>query len=393
MPQNNIVLVLDATQRSALAVTRSIGSLSDSFVITTDSCELTIAGSSRYSDIYIQSPSAKYEPEAFIVWLRDVIVKHSINLLMPMTEVTSQLILMSQASLPEVSIPFATYEQVLQLADKSKLTKTAIELDIPVPQTSFFNNRDELEIDKLKYPCVLKPALSQIYKEGKWLGTEVRIVKSESELLSFMEKDAYLQFSPFMIQEFIPGHGAGVFCYYNKGVPKAFFAHSRLREKPPSGGVSVLSESVEVNEKLKQYAVSLLDSVNWHGVAMVEFRLDYHGKAYLMEVNTRFWGSLQLAIDSGVDFPRWVYSSEFGDKLNLKNIYKTGQRLRWLLGDLDSLYIFLKSRDNSFVEKIGRVFQFFVGNSFNCKHEVNRWNDIKPAITELKLYIRDLLGK
>lgn len=43
----------------------------------------------------------------------------------------------------------------------------------------------------------------------------------------------------------------------------------------------------------------------WHGVAMVEFKVTADGTAYLMEINGRFWGSLQLAIDAGVDF-RWL---------------------------------------------------------------------------------------
>ena len=86
--------------------------------------------------------------------------------------------------------------------------------------------------------------------------------------------------------------------------PVAFFAHKRLRERPPWGGVSVLSESAEPDPRLKALARQLLDDACWHGVAMVEFKVAPDGTPYLMEINTRFWGSLQLAIDAGVDFPR-----------------------------------------------------------------------------------------
>ena len=45
------------------------------------------------------------------------------------------------------------------------------------------------------------------------------------------------------------------------------------------------------------------------GVAMVESqRRARWPRLYLMEVNCRFWGSLQLAIDCGVDFPRFQVS-------------------------------------------------------------------------------------
>jgi len=44
---------------------------------------------------------------------------------------------------------------------------------------------------------------------------------------------------------------------------------------------------------------------------MVEFRVDARdGTAKLMEVNPRFWGSLQLSILSGADFPYLLYNLE-----------------------------------------------------------------------------------
>ena len=53
---------------------------------------------------------------------------------------------------------------------------------------------------------------------------------------------------PFpLVQEYIPGDGRGVFVLMNRGRLRAAFAHRRLREKPPSGGVSVLSESVALD--------------------------------------------------------------------------------------------------------------------------------------------------
>ena len=97
--------------------------------------------------------------------------------------------------------------------------------------------------------------------------------------------------------------------------PIAWFAHRRIREKPPSGGVSVLCESVAVDPMLKEYAERLLRAAEYRGVAMVEFRIGTDGRPYLMEVNARFWGSLQLAIDCGVDFPWLYYQMLMGEKV------------------------------------------------------------------------------
>jgi protein-tyrosine-phosphatase len=51
----------------------------------------------------------------------------------------------------------------------------------------------------------------------------------------------------------------------------------------------------------------LVRAAGWHGVAMVEFKLDeVTGECRLMEVNGRFWGSLPLAVAAGADFPYYL---------------------------------------------------------------------------------------
>jgi predicted ATP-grasp superfamily ATP-dependent carboligase len=163
-----------------------------------------------------------------------------------------------------------------------------------------------------------------------------------------------------------------------------------LREKPPQGGVSVLCESQAVSPELQEFAQKLLDAANWHGVAMVEFRIDQNGNAYLMEVNTRFWGSLQLSIDSGLDFPWLLVAQSLGLTHQIPQNYKIGQKLRWLLGDLDSLYLYLKSTATLKL-KLKRFLSFFIPDFIHTKHEINRISDFKPAIHEIKCYVKSLI--
>ncbi len=192
-----------------------------------------------------------------------------------------------------------------------------------------------------------------------------------------------------MLQECVPGRGQGVFAIYNHGKSIAFFSHQRLREKPPWGGVSVLSESTEADPALLKHAKSLLDAANWHGVAMVEFKVD-GDTPYLMEINTRFWGSLQLAIDAGVDFPWLLYQIACSQPIEPIKDYKTGVRLRWLLGDLDHLYLILKDKKAGIGKKLRTIACFLTPNR-RTKHEVNRWGDLKPFAWEIKQYLRNIL--
>ena len=66
-----------------------------------------------------------------------------------------------------------------------------------------------------------------------------------------------------------PRRAQRVFVLCEHGRVRAAFAHRRLREKPPSGGVSVLSESTLPDPVAVEYADRLLRSLKWRGVAMV----------------------------------------------------------------------------------------------------------------------------
>ena len=69
-----------------------------------------------------------------------------------------------------------------------------------------------------------------------------------------------------------------------------------------TGGASTLWESV-YNGWMKNITLDLMGGMGWHGVAMVEFKLDINdGVPELMEVNGRF-GQLPLSIAPGVDLP------------------------------------------------------------------------------------------
>lgn len=388
------ILILDANQRSALAATRSLGRQLDAIIITADDTPEALAKHSRFSQGYSQYPSPQREPAAFCQWLIHFVTENDISIIYPMTETTSQLVLMQREKLGQCKIPFADYQSVLAIADKWRLVNLAEKLDIPYPETHYFGNSSEFNFSSIKsFPLVLKPCLSHIWLGDKWLSTTVHIVDNEAELKKLLADKEYFKKHPFMLQEFIPGHGAGIFALYNQGKAVTFFAHKRMREKPPGGGVSVLSESRSCSPDQMRYAKALLDSAHWHGVAMIEFRVGTDGTPYLMEINTRFWGSLQLSIDSGVDFPFLLHQITYGENPEPAKDYRVGQRLRWLLGDLDSLYLVLRSQKYSWREKGSRIVDFLTPHPTITRHEINRLNDMGPAWFELKLYIRNFFGK
>jgi predicted ATP-grasp superfamily ATP-dependent carboligase len=196
---------------------------------------------------------------------------------------------------------------------------------------------DSLDLSALRYPIVIKPARSVSERDGVRATFAVTYASDASELrrrLRALPTGAF----PLLLQQRIVGPGSGIFLLLWDGEIRAQFAHQRLSEKPPSGGVSVYRESVAIDEELRDRSRALLERFGWQGVAMVEYKRDSAtGQPYLMEVNGRFWGSLQLAIDSGVDFPRILAACALGEDSQQIPTYRIGVRSRWWWGQVDHL--------------------------------------------------------
>jgi predicted ATP-grasp superfamily ATP-dependent carboligase len=382
------ILVLDANERSALAVTRSLGRAGYTVLVAADRPN-SLAGASRYSSGELQYPSPYQSPQAFLEWFTRQCRKRAFRAAVPVTEVTTDLLARHRSAWPaEVSIPCAHIEAIDGLSDKVLLFKRALELGVPVPESVVVASRDDLDlaIRKIGFPAFLKPRRSRLWIDNAFVSASVHRVESVSELRRLYELPQFSR-EPFLYQQPVAGNGCGVFALFDHGRPITFFSHRRIREKPPEGGVSVLSESCDVDETLRDYSARLLHAVNWHGVAMVEFKGSGHN-ARLMEVNARFWGSLQLAIDAGVDFPALLLNSTLRSASEtLPEAYRRGVRLRWLLGDIDRLYIVLKNK-GPWMAKVHEVLEFFVPDPFRTRHEVFRWNDPLPALREAIQYTK-----
>lgn len=395
------VLVTDGNQRSTLALTRAIGR--QGILVTVAEKEIPCLSSrSRYCSgtLVYRPPSSN--PDGFVEDILKELKNRSYDLLIPMTDLTAFLVSESKKQLSRYTrIPLPDKEIFQKACDKAEVLRLAQENDIPIPRTCFVKSFDEIKnlSKRLSYPVVVKPVKSKILTGNGWVHAGVDYAHSADELIYKCQNQNVLFPLP-LIQERITGAGCGVFALFNRGKPKAIFSHRRLREKPPSGGVSVLSESVPVDPLMKRYATCMLEKLSWHGVAMVEFKVDqkdYQPK--LMEINPRFWGSLQLAIVSGVNFPYLLYKMTMEGDVESVREYEVGVKNRWLLGDLDHLLArLLKSNKklnlpSEFPSRWKSWWQFLRFSERNLKYEVLTWEDSRPGFFELKEYLKGFVTK
>jgi protein-tyrosine-phosphatase/predicted ATP-grasp superfamily ATP-dependent carboligase len=318
------------------------------------------------------------------------------QVVLPMTDLAVE-ILGQAVPRPGTSLvlPIPSLEQYRALSDKYQLMASAQRLGVSIPDTVFVPDGDvEKALAQVgQWPVVVKPGRSLVTSQGGWQKTSVFYARDADQLRTIYREVNYLR-GPSLVQARVVGEGQGVFGLFDRGKPVAWFAHRRLRERPPSGGVSVLRESIALRTPLVEPALRILQSAEWHGVAMVEFKVDAaSGIPYLMEVNGRFWGSLQLAIDAGVDFPWMLYRlATAGSAPPPAMPYETGVRSRWWLGDLDHLLLRLRRPDRELnlppgsPSRAATIVSFLRVWDANTKGEVLRLSDPSPGIHELAAY-------
>ena len=392
------ILILDGNTRAALAATRSLGRRGVGVVVA-DETKRTLAGASRYCGESFTYPSPTANLRSFLAVVKNECSQRGIRVIFPMTEVSMAAVLRHREEFEDFDLPFVEFPTFDAITDKWNLLKLAQRLNITIPQTHYIADAHSLErvYPMLKFPVVLKPYRSVISVNGQCTAASVKYAESVRQLEKTVEQYEYFRRSPFLLQEYVTGHAHGIFALYNQGKPIASFAHRRLRENPPSGGVSVLCESVEKNPEAWRMAKSILDYVGWHGVAMVEFKISPDGTPYLMEVNGRFWGSLQLAIDAGVDFPWLLYQMATGEAADPVDGYTTGIKSRWLLGDLARLFKVLIGNELPpglrFPDRMRAVLQFLDFFNASTRCEESRWHDIRPFFSQLARFAPHWLSK
>jgi predicted ATP-grasp superfamily ATP-dependent carboligase len=333
------VIVTDGEQRAALAVVRSLGTAGYRCIVTSSS-RASIAGGSRFVARAVTVPNALARPTEFADAIVTLVAAEGAVVVLPIAEQSLLAILPVRARLSPAIIPFPDLDAFTALTDKERLLEEASRVGIAIPAQEIVRDADavaSMDLSGVQYPVVVKPARSVGERAGVRATFSVSYASDASELRRKIRALPRAAF-PLLLQQRVVGPGTGIFLLLWDGKLMAQFAHQRLSEKPPSGGVSVYCESVSMDEGLRDRSLALLDRFGWRGVAMVEYKRDSStGQAYLMEVNGRFWGSLQLAIDSGVDFPRILVACALGQQTQQMPSYRVGVRSRWWWGNIDHL--------------------------------------------------------
>ncbi|HEY5998539.1 MAG TPA: ATP-grasp domain-containing protein [bacterium] len=308
-------LVTDGLWRKSLSVIRSLGKAGYDVTVSGDSL-FTTGFWSRYTGHRLRTPVG----EGLLRELR----RNPGAVVFPMEDATLAWVSANRARLePYARLLLPAHERVVAALDKASTLATAGELGLPVPRTWAPTGPEELT----RLVTGLEPG-TFVVKPRSGRGS-AGVAYAGNSWARHWEN-----YGPLLVQERIPaeGRGLGVGALLDaRGECAAVFAHERLRQYPVSGGPSTDRRSI-LAPRLVELSLRLLRRLEWRGVAMVEWKADPRdGQPKLMEINPRFWGSLELAVRAGVDFPLLYARAARGEQLGPPPRYREGVRCRWMI--------------------------------------------------------------
>lgn len=360
------VLLLDAHRNHSLAFARS---MNEKGVEVTAGCRSRVGPGmlSRYVDDRYIHPDLVKSPDRFVDHLVRFLERNPHTAVIPMADRSHTVLSKHKPRIAETGthVGVEDWSTFTTANNKKTLTDLARTRSVPLPDTRAPESIAEVRQlrDDLPYPVLLKPRFTSV-RDSNGRYREARIsrdnyVEAPSELVTtyrrMVEQHDYFRQHPPIVQEVIPGTTVATGAISADGEILVYFQEMRERTYPIEGGVGAVRKGIYEPEML-EYSREIVDALEWTGPVYVEFMMTPAGEFYLIEVNGRYWGSLALAVNSGVDFPWYHYRQLLGEEIEWDHPYRIGMRqrrlfytdIKWLLaklarGELDAVPTFLGS--------------------------------------------------
>jgi len=319
------VLVIGDDLRSFLAIVRSLGR--KGLVVHAAPFDFSSpALSSRYITGVHRLPPYALSADAWLDGLVAIISDQKIDLIIPCDDRSVLPLHHHRAALAaQVAVP--NDEAMDVFFDKIKTRALAERCGVPIADGGTAN---AASAQRIGLPLALKPTSSMDLKEiGK--RRAVSVIRDAAALSNALE---HAQPSEcYFLEAFFAGDGVGISVLADNGKIRLAFQHRRLQEASETGGSSS-RVSERLDPKMLKAVTSMCVASRLHGVAMFEFRHNRATGAFvLLEVNARFWGSLALAVASGVDFPAALIDLFTGRQIEHQSGYRAGIQRHDLTGE------------------------------------------------------------
>jgi predicted ATP-grasp superfamily ATP-dependent carboligase len=362
-----VLIVEDGTQRGALAAVRSLGAAGHEVGVASQA--LGHAARSRWCTRWHRIPPPAHPTEPFAEAIRELAVAHGYEVAFGVGD-AEVLALSKHRDLIGCELGYAEHEVVEAGFDKVVVSELAVAEGIRVPER--LSPRD----DVLPFPVIVK---ERLHGPETAEATSMRVFATRAndpDELSRAVDEIESRNGEAVVEECVDGLLEAIFFYAHEGRIYACGRSIADRVYPAGAGASTRSITAPLDPGLMANIENLILKMRWSGVAQLQFLRAPGAEPKFIDFNGRFYGSLALAIDAGVDLPLIWLDAIAGRLPRTWTVAAPGARYQWLEGDLRRAL--REPRDRRWRE----VAVALVWAS-RRRHSIWRWNDPGPAVRHL----------
>jgi predicted ATP-grasp superfamily ATP-dependent carboligase len=254
-------------------------------VVVADSLRCPLTRLSRAVDRYYRVPGPRKNALAFASAIRDIVRRHSIDLVVPTCEEVFHLSRHASSVASFCACCFSDASTLEQLHSKFAFNEWARSLGLPAPETERVEDADLLRA-RLRDPCgewVLKPEYSRF-------GTQV-LLRPTAAQVQTLEVSAD---RPWVLQRFVPGTP---FCTWSLAHHGTLVAHAAYSVRYTAGLASAIQFTSHEHPSVRNWVEQFVAATRFHGQIAFDFIVDAKDVAYAIECNPRATSGIHLFSD------------------------------------------------------------------------------------------------
>jgi len=388
----NKAVVLGANYYIGLSIIRTLGIHGIPVVAVDYEKKGSYGFHSKYLSEKLIGPNCKDDPEGLLNFLIDYANKQEKPpVLFPSADGYVEFIDKYLHILKEYYLINQTEQGLFtRVVNKETLNALAKQHGMLVPETLEVDENDfeEKVIEKIKFPCLVKPTDSPSFVSH--FRKKLFVVENMEELKEAINKSKEADLE-VIVQRIIPGFDDHMYtfdAYLNQDAKVThWMTCQKLRQFPINYGASVYTIQKYVPD-LYNIGSKFLEDIGFKGFAEIEFKKDENsGQYYMIEINARTTNLNSLLHKVGINMAYLAYS-ELTDKLPDPYAIEKDTNIAFWYAYEDMLAI----RDYTKTDQLKLIDAL---KTFNRPKAYALWDirDMKPAFAFLGLKIKRIFQK
>jgi predicted ATP-grasp superfamily ATP-dependent carboligase len=310
MSANQNILIPDGDSTWALSVMQCLSQAEGYNIFVLSSTKRTATKFSSCTSYY-----KFYERTSDIEWIDIInseIEKHAITVVLPIAEQEILFFIKNKEQISSLALisPLPNLKDFETAVDKRKLSDFAKIHNIPHPNSFYFTSGTDTQgiLSQIKFPILIKP----LHLKG---GDGIQKINARDTFQKYLEKAN----DNLFVQEYIEGYDidCSVLCLNGK-----ILSHTIQKGnlKGDNDFAPQLAFDFFQNEEVLEVAKLTMSKLNWSGIAHLDMRYDTRANNFkLIEINARFWGSIEGSMFAGINFADHVIRLALNQEVSYKD--------------------------------------------------------------------------